>query len=389
MKIQVDKFKNWKIVLYTFIACSLYACILFLMTAFIERDVNKPIYFTPINGIIESIEEDVQDEVLFIKLKEYDNIFTGNLDKEQVQRFSETIELNAYLELIVSEKRIDKNKTPIIKATYEGKTILDLEEDYLKTADSLVLASGISCGIALVIITVVIILKRKEKVKFVDYFEHFLPIWSYDFIFKNNRSFKEIEKKNNIIVFCYLGFIFILTILIVIFGNMFPDYPHIIIPIVVVLFSLATILLFKYIIGQRSTKDDIKEFVELYLKYLNEDICLEEEEAINFTDDCLIIEDYRLDEENPILKTSITYEELDFYVACVYKNSFHQAHIYICSDYNENLDYPICFKLNAVIYQQIKKHDIKVKNLDYLINNLESEIIKNKPKFKTKLVKYK
>jgi hypothetical protein len=41
------------------------------------------------------------------------------------------------------------------------------------------------------------------------------------------------------------------------------------------------------------------------------------------------------------------------------------------------------------MYKEIKKYNIKVKNLDYLLNNLEEEINKNKPKFGAKVVKYK
>lgn len=386
MQIYVEK-NNIKLVLYTLIICSLVFSIFFISVAAYEKNINQSAYYTSINGTIESIEIDEEDETLLIKLKEYNNIFTSDLEKEKVENFHKNIKINDYLELTVSEKRIDKKKTPIIKASLENKEILNLEEDMIKTVNGLFLAFIIACCIAAILIIVLIIIKRQERKNYVDYYEHFLPIMSYDFINKKNYSVEQLEKRNNIVVISYIGCIFLLMILIIIFGNLFPDYPHIIIPIVVAIFSLATYLLFKYIKGYKSTKADVKLFVEMYMKYLNKDEGINGE-IVMFTSDSLIIGDYYLDDDDDELRTEISYETLDFYVACVYKNNFHHAHIYICSDYMLT-SYPICFKLDSYIYKEILKNNIKVKNLDYLLNNLEEEININKPKFGAKVVKYK
>ena len=118
MKIQVEKYKELKSVLYGFIVCSLIMAIFCLLIAFYERDINRPIYHTSIKGSVEKIEIDEEDNFLHIKLVEHNNIFTVNMRNKKVRNFAETVKINDYLELIVSEKRIDKTKIPIIKVIY-------------------------------------------------------------------------------------------------------------------------------------------------------------------------------------------------------------------------------------------------------------------------------
>lgn len=87
-------------------------------------------------------------------------------------------------------------------------------------------------------------------------------------------------------------------------------------------------------------------------------------------------------------KEVIPYSDLELYVACVYKNNFHYVNIFICwDDYETNT--PYFFELSPKTHEQIKEYNINVNNLDYALNNLEYEIICNKPKFKTKVVLYK
>ena len=387
MKIQVEKYKELKSVLYGFIVCSLIMAIFCLLIAFYERDINRPIYHTSIKGSVEKIEIDEEDNFLHIKLVEHNNIFTVNMRNKKVRNFAETVKINDYLELIVSEKRIDKTKIPIIKVIYEEKEILDLEEALLKTANGFGIASAVGCYLTLFLVIIVILLKRNERLKLVDYYEYFLPISSKDFINKNNYSYEQLEKRNKVIIFSYLGFNVLLMILIAIFASIYPDYPHIIIPITTILCLISIFLLFRFTKYYKSTKEDVKLFVEMYMEYLNKEKEYSGEIQM-FTDLGFKTFRYYLDEDVEELDAIISYEELDLYAVCVYKNNFHHAHIFICSDYIYN-DFPIWVPLDNFMYKEIKKYNIKVKNLDYLLNNLEEEINKNKPKFGAKVVKYK
>ena len=154
-----------------------------------------------------------------------------------------------------------------------------------------------------------------------------------------------------------------------------------------------TFILFKKVVIYRSNDEKIKEFVSIYKKYLDKQIDFGVSINCDYLTENGILfitgEDINYDCYNDYTNEEriIPYEDIEFNVVCIYKNNFHYVNIFIYFDVDEDNN-PYYFELDPKTYELIKRYNIKVNNLNYLLENLESEIKKNKPKIKYKIVNY-
>jgi len=397
MKLKLRRFDILKTFIKVIIGFSIIFAAELLIIHFVEKNYNKEENLITVNGIVTEVTIDSDESKLFIMIDTYDNQFYGLMKKEEISNLSEVIQINDYVEILVSIKRLDNEKIPIKKLQLNGIDLVDLTDDAARTNQNMFIIGIILIMICVIGAVTLILLNRKDYFEEVDYFEHVLPFTGVSFINKKRLSKKQTEKRNIKYVFIYLGFMLLLIIGIAVFGSLYPDYPHVIIPIVVVLFLLGTYLLFKLTVLYKPSKEDIKEFVKLYKQYISGKIdfgITVKKQPFNkqgyVFKDCLVYEDEdeeEVDLDNPS-NTIIPYEKLDLYVICLFRNNYHFAHIFICSDCEEFVS-PFFFELDPINYKQIIDLKIPVRNLDYILENVENEINKHKPKLKHKVIKYK
>lgn len=369
----------------------------FIAILIIEKNFNKEENLTTLEGYVVETSIDEDDDKLLFKLNTYDYVFNGFLRRDEVKELQKVLNTGDYVEVLVTKKRLDQESTPIIKLKLNGVDFVDLTDENARTNKGFFIATCIMLSLSIALLITYLILRRKVFMKEVNYYEHILPLFSMNYINKENKSYKELEKRNLKYIFGYFIFVVALCISIAFLGEAFPDYPHIIIPIVVIAMGLSTYLLFKKVVLYKSTDENIKEFVKLFKGYLNNEVDFSYANSRNpyLSEEGLIISDeedydeiFYNDEIEANIKEVIPYSDLEFYVACVYKNNFHYVNIFICrDDYETNT--PYFFELSPKTYEQIKEYNINVNNLDYVLNNLENEIVCNKPKIKTKVVLYK
>ena len=399
---KIERFGILKTIMRIVFAFAIFMSLELLIIYAIETNYNKEEFYMTVDGYVTEVTIDLEEDDLLFKLEGYEQVFTGFMKRDEVVYLSNILKVGDHVEIVVTEKRFDQKNVPIIKLKLNGIETVDLVDDNAKLNKSLLTVGICLACLSVIVLSILLILRNKIYYKEVDYLEYVLPLSSFSFINKKGKNIRELEKNNVKIIFGYIGFLLLLIIGIAITGSMYPDYPHIIIPICVILFITGTYLLFRFTVMYKSTDEDIKEFVRLYKEYLDgkTDYGIPYAKQ-QFTKDGYMfyncdyedyndaLEEFEYDEDiDNVDKTIIPYEDLNLYATCVYKNNFHYAHIFICSDHKE-FHYPYHYQLNPVFYKQIKELNIEVKNLDYLLENLENEIKNNKPKIKFKVVKYK
>ena len=391
MKIKIPLFKQLTAVLIIILIGILAFIIEFSIISIIEKQANKEENIIVLEGNIKTIEVDESSEMLYITLDNYPNIFKASTNKKEIHDLKDKLNINDYIKIGISKLRLKQKKILIINIEMNDVLIVDLTDDNLKAVKQLDIVS-IILSIIEVIVLVLFILYYKYKLIFYkeyDYIEYVSLQRSTNFIYENNFSYQENEKRKMKVIYLYLLFVIILAVSVVFLGVNFPEYPHIIIPIIVVLMCIGTYLLFKNTIIYKYKKEDVKKFVSKYKKYLNKEIDINKIQIFDFKKDGIPIYHYNKDKDDfEVEYDLIPYSKLNLYTCIVYKNNFHFASIFICSDYLID-DKPLIIELTPLIYTQIKYQNVYIKQLDYVLNNLENEIYINKPKSGKKFMEYK
>lgn len=334
-----------------------------------------------INTIESTIKEVVFDEIeeeYIIKVNDNSLVFKVSTDFDGVIDLTSILKKDDLISISYSIKQEHLDQVPIISITYENKEILNMYDEYKKNAFIPLIMGIILLVLSIICLVNHFIFKNKSIEKEYNYYEYYAKLMALPTIGKKDNGVEILQNKKIKTVIIYIVLTLIIIIMIAILGNKYPDHPHIIIPIVVLLMTINTIYLFiKTDIIYIPKKGDISQFVYLYKKY----ICSHPKKIAFYEtfsktgykyEDYLNYIDY-LDGYPQICE--IEYEKLDLFTVCYFKNKFHCAYIYICSKNNPDvLDNPLIIPLNNLYYKQIKINNVHIDGLDYLLENLKDEI---------------
>jgi hypothetical protein len=145
-----------------------------------------------------------------------------------------------------------------------------------------------------------------------------------------------------------------------------------------VISSIALSTLYVFFINKPFKKKDVPLFVEHYKDFLENHSLKEfykKFELKNFNDEGFLV--YTEPEnkyEEPRFKELIPYSSLHLYTIVQYRKMYNSCNIYIISEENVDEGYPVLVMVSPELYQLLKRNNVEVDGLDYVMNHLEDEI---------------
>lgn len=345
-------------------------------------------------GLIESKVQEVifdqeENQYLF-KVDGYEYNFKISNSFDDIPNLCNDLTVGEVVEVSYYKSTAEYGEVIVVSIKGESGFNIDMKERFHNDSITVLIIAIISTLIATITLIMDIYITRKRYYKIYNFYEFSAKSYANQFICFEDIEYLDKIKKQRRSVIVFLIMIIMLIVGVAISGSIFPDYPHIVIPIVVVLMSLMIFYLLKSCGYRLYREKEVDLFVSKYIAYLTSVVNYKERYCFNKDEFSLIDCWYEEDDEeaveeygNDIIK--FTYEDMKFYAYCYFEKKFHSAHIYICSD-KEIDGYPFICVMTPKIYQDIKENNVNIEGLDYLLNNLKEEIIynnKNKIKYKS------
>lgn len=354
----------------------------------INRDKSSNIdYFY--SGI-DSLSFDEDENKYLIKLIDYDYVFKVSNSFKNIPNLCENININDKAQIFYYKNTLGFDEVIVLSINTDNGFSLDLSNNFKNNLIGVLIGSVVTLIIGIVFLVLDIRITKKRYIKTYDYFEYYSKCLATEVVYYKDMSIENRRKLKLKAVISYIVEIILLSVGIAIFANIYPDKPHIIIPITIFIMIVITIILFILFDYRFYNKKNLDVFISKYFAYLNKkSTCnnnpMFEKDFFNYID---IYYESEIDEEMDIEYNNnnmkISYDDMKFYTYCYYLRKFNCVHIYICSDYIID-GYPLIIPLTNEIYNEIKTNNIHIEGLDYLLNNLKDEIIiniKNKVKYK-------
>jgi|GEM_PF-3128576 len=357
---------------------------------------HQPENVAIVNSELQSVEYDKEEDRYLFKLKDFEHTLKISNSFDNVPNLCDTLFIGESVTVSYYASTIDMDAAIAISIATQNGVVVDLQEDYTKNHTSVTIVAVVLTVVAIAGVVASIIISKKGHHKTYDYFEYTSKTLAWQVICCDELDFDARQKKRLKAVLIF-GILFVFTLVaFALSAEKYPEYPHILIPILVVLCALETLLLFKMVGYKIYKQQDVKLFVDKYMQYLSTQDMAHEYNS-NFQKDKFIKIDncddffgyiyYDTDSGfldngkyissfDQIDHTEYSYEEMGLYAYCYFEKKFHSAHIYICS---EKLfgGYPLVLSLSPLAYQDIQKNGVHIKGLDYLLSHLEEEIINN------------
>lgn len=387
-EIKIERFYNLKYIIRSITIITFFVAIVLGICVGILSNRHKPDNLEIIESTVKTVYYDEDEEDYVIEIRDFETAFKVSKNYKEVTNLCEVLKVGENIKIHYYKSTTKFDRAILVKLETENNFSIDLSDNFLMDLKFVFYFMLGLIGIGLVLLIITIILFKKKVYKTYNYFAYSAKHSLVPFIYYDDLKPLERTKKQNKALIIYIISIILLGIFIAVTGMAFEEYPHILIPIDVSLFIIITIYLFSSR-GLRVYKEnEVKIFVKKYLYFLEN----EKEDYIGLTfdkEEFIYLDydydyDFETDETIETIKT-LPYEKMNFYVCCYFQKKFHSAYIFICSD-EIIYDHPFMISLNPKSYQEIKENNIYIEGLDYLINNLEKEIItnnQNKIKFKS------
>lgn len=393
--IKKDKTKNIVNILRYFWVVMLVCAFTLWISLCMLVDRHQPDNIAVIHSEVQSVEYDEEDDRYLFKLKDFEHTLKIS-NSFDVPDLCKTLPVGENVTVSYYENTAYMDAVIAISISTDGGVLVDLQESYLNDQKTVTIVATVATVIFVACLTTHIIVNKKRYYKTYDYFEYTSKTLAWQVIYCDELDFDARQKKRLKAVLIF-GILFVLTLVaFALSAEKYPDYPHILIPILVVLCAFETLLLFKMVGYKIYKQQDVKLFVDKYMQYLStQDMAHEynsnfQKDKFIMLDNCSDFLGYISYDEysgwldrgryicpfDEIYHTEYSYEEMGLYAYCYFEKKFHSAHIYICS---EKLfgGYPLVLSLSPLAYQDIQKNGVHIKGLDYLLSHLEEEIINN------------
>jgi hypothetical protein len=293
------------------------------------------------------------------------------------EKISTTLAKNETYEFSYSLKYSAYGKNNVIKITQNNEVLVDVYNDYVIDSYSMVGVGGGIILLGLINNTIWMILRRKPKIENYSVIDVFL-LTNY---VSNNVTKKESRPLPRSFIFISIVIFMLLQIgllsLLVVLINIDEKIGAIsILPFVISSIALST--LYVFFINKPFKKKDVPLFVEHYKDFLENHSLKEfykKFELKNFNDEGFLV--YTEPEnkyEEPRFKELIPYSSLHLYTIVQYRKMYNSCNIYIISAENVDEGYPVLVMVSPELYQLLKRNNVEVDGLDYVMNHLEDEI---------------
>jgi hypothetical protein len=293
------------------------------------------------------------------------------------EKISTTLAKNETYEFSYSLKYSAYGKNNVIKITQNNEVLVDVYNDYVIDSYSMVGVGGGIILLGLINNTIWMILRRKPKIENYSVIDVFL-LTNY---VSNNVTKKESRPLPRSFIFISIVIFMLLQIgllsLLVVLINIDEKIGAIsILPFVISSIALST--LYVFFINKPFKKKDVPLFVEHYKDFLENHSLKEfykKFELKNFNDEGFLV--YTEPEnkyEEPRFKELIPYSSLHLYTIVQYRKMYNSCNIYIISEENVDEGYPVLVMVSPELYQLLKRNNVEVDGLDYVMNHLEDEI---------------
>ncbi len=293
------------------------------------------------------------------------------------EKISTTLAKNETYEFSYSLKYSAYGKNNVIKITQNNEVLVDVYNDYVIDSYSMVGVGGGIILLGLINNTIWMILRRKPKIENYSVIDVFL-LTNY---VSNNVTKKESRPLPRSFIFISIVIFMLLQIgllsLLVVLINIDEKIGAIsILPFVISSIALST--LYVFFINKPFKKKDVPLFVEHYKDFLENHSLKEfykKFELKNFNDEgFLVYTEPENKHEKPRFKELIPYSSLHLYTIVQYRKMYNSCNIYIISEENVDEGYPVLVMVSPELYQLLKRNNVEVDGLDYVMNHLEDEI---------------
>ncbi len=340
-----------------------------------------------LESTVHSVWYDEDEEDYLFKINDCEYIFKVSDSFIGIPNLCNELIQEEYIKVHYYQSTTKYDEVIVVSIEERDRLLVDLGSTFTKQTLSIGIAASILTFNAIFLFIIDLMISKNKYYKTYVYFEYYAKALASNTVNYNGLSFEEQNKKTSKSTFIFFFSVVLLCIAIAIFGSLYPDLPHVIIPIAVAIMIVMIYYLFKSCGFRLYKEKDIYLFIERYFNYLNKDENYKSE--YHFNKDEFLYSDYQYDDEYDCNLeqeyVNFSYDEMKFFAYCFYNNKFQSAYIYICSDKKIN-GYSLIIPLLPIYYQEIKKNNVYIEGLDYLLSNLKEEIIlnhKNKIKYKS------
>ncbi len=279
---------------------------------------QKPGNIDMIESKLKNVEFDEEDDDYLFKLSGCEYTFKVSNSFEDVPNLCEKLPIGEEIKVFYYKNTIDLDQVIVTKIEVENNLIVNLEDTFKTELASITIGAIATTIVAIIVLVIDIIISKKKYYKKYDYFEFYSRLCAAQIICYEDLDFPKRTKKQRNAVIIFLILLLLLIAGIAVSGIVFPDYPHIIIPIVVILMILMSVNLFKSYGYRLYREKDVDLFIKKYFEYLEKDTeyvseyCFEKDEFLYINN----YYDYELEDEedrDAIEYVKYTYEEMKFF----------------------------------------------------------------------------
>lgn len=361
--------------IYSIIAVLL-GIVLFAFSVFIGNSNKEENIIRLDDSVITKVVEENNDDNIYYELTFSDNTNSYRIKKED----NFTLEVGEIIDVICSPKLFSENEFFIVELTKNNEVVYSII-DYNRNSAKVLFFISLPLMLGGTTIFVILLKKNNDnKMKEYSLYEIYAKIPYGNLL---NESYKKENKQLKLLCIGQLVALVVGIPLIVVGCSVFENNLPILLLLVIggasitLLYSLGLILFaFFSKSGMRNKKGRIKDFVHKLDEYYQSEVTKEDEAFIESGF-------YTPEGEEGEARRIIPYDKMNFFVEVQYNNEREMARIIIFSDFSEsdNEDGEYFALLTKETLYAIRKYNVHVRGLDYILSHLEEELYKHNTKF--------
>lgn len=361
--------------IYSIIAVLL-GIVLFAFSVFIGNSNKEENIIRLDDSVITKVVEENNDDNIYYELTFSDNTNSYRIKKED----NFTLEVGEIIDVICSPKLFSENEFFIVELTKNNEVVYSII-DYNRNSAKVLFFISLPLMLGGTTIFVILLKKNNDnKMKEYSLYEIYAKIPYGNLL---NESYKKENKQLKLLCIGQLVALVVGIPLIVVGCSVFENNLPILLLLVIggasitLLYSLGLILFaFFSKSGMRNKKGRIKDFVHKLDEYYQSEVTKEDEAFIESGF-------YTPEGEEGEARRIIPYDKMNFFVEVQYNNEREMARIIIFSDFSEsdNEDGEYFALLTKETLHAIRKYNVHVRGLDYILSHLEEELYKHNTKF--------
>lgn len=377
---------------------AIYGIIFFLFSSMvlltgIKYKNSENLVFTNIVTNIYTLSD--YDKKTFIELK--DTEYRFKINDSDYQHVSNLIEIGDEITIVTYEKTFRNKHLVVFQIIKDENILLDVQEKHFTTDFKVFNWLFIVTVILFIVSLIFLRLYKKPKIVNYDYIDYTIRNINYQSFKPNYKITQQI--KGLIAIGIYIITLIPLLIVLGIASEKYEDIGYIYKYVGISIFVLSTIIMFLYAMSI-PYKKRVKIYLNDYLNYLNgigstvfNSYIQISKVGIKYLsyDDFECEDNYDYDDfGEESLEGLFPKKDLNLYTVVKISNNYNYVNIFICSNlpeqYNNEYTCDFVIPLTFEVLKELKENEYDVKNLEYVLDNLQNIVEKNTRLFKTVII---